>query len=211
MDGPTPALVAAIDLLHLPSFVRLVRRRPLPDGVLILLRIVAGEPDATQKAAAATGQPEETVRAAAAFFIEQILLHADAEPYRVLGARPDASAEDLRRNMALLLRWLHPDRNGVGERSVFAARVTLAWEHLKTPERRDAYDEAERNAAAKPSRMRGKSRTLARSARHVGAVPVRGAAQHGRPPGSGRMLVSHDRPGGLLRRALLFLLGGARR
>ena len=42
--------------------------------------------------------------------------------------------------MALLLRWLHPDIDQKGERSVFAARVTKAWSDLKTPERRAAYD-----------------------------------------------------------------------
>jgi curved DNA-binding protein CbpA len=42
--------------------------------------------------------------------------------------------------MALLLRWLHPDKDKAGERSRFTARVTLAWDDLKTPERRAAYD-----------------------------------------------------------------------
>ena len=37
------ALKIAIDLLHVPSRVRLYRSEPLPDGVLTLLRIVAGD------------------------------------------------------------------------------------------------------------------------------------------------------------------------
>ena len=49
------------------------------------------------------------VREASAFFIEQILLGPDADSYRVLGADRNAAAAELRRNMALLLRWLHPD------------------------------------------------------------------------------------------------------
>ena len=49
------------------------------------------------------------VRLAATFFIEQILFAPHADSYRVLGASPQASASELRRNVALLLRWLHPD------------------------------------------------------------------------------------------------------
>ena len=80
------------------------------------------------------------VRDAAGFFIEQVMLFPEADSYRVLGASPTAANFELRRNMALLLRWLHPDIDQKGERSIFAARVTKAWGDLKTPERRAAYD-----------------------------------------------------------------------
>ena len=80
------------------------------------------------------------VRDAAGFFIEQVMLFPEADSYRVLGASPTAANFELRRNMALLLRWLHPDIDQKGERSIFAARVTKAWSDLKTPERRAAYD-----------------------------------------------------------------------
>ena len=137
----------AIDLMRAPSQVPLVRSAPLPDGVLTLLRIAAGDEEATSQAIAATGRSRETVREAAAFFIEQILFYPEADSYRVLGARPEASNSELRRNMALLLRWLHPDHDPQGERSVFASRVTRAWNDLKTQERRAAYDRSRRMAA----------------------------------------------------------------
>jgi hypothetical protein len=35
---------------------------------------------------------------------------------------------ELRRNMALLLRWLHPD---LAERSIFIGRVAAAWNNFK--------------------------------------------------------------------------------
>jgi hypothetical protein len=203
MDSATTALMAAIDLLHWPARVRLVRKLPLPDGVPILLRIVAGEEEAIRQAVAASGRSGETVHEAAAFFIEQILLGGEAEPYRVLGAKPDASTEELRRNMALLLRWLHPDRDGPGERSVFAARVTLAWDRLKTPERRAAYDALRRQMPAKSVRKRHR-RVRALAAKAAAARLHRAAlvAGHHRSGGSAR--------GGLLRRAFMFLFGGAR-
>ena len=52
--------------------------------------------------------------------------------------------------MALLLRWLHPDIGENSVRSVYAGRVTAAWERLKTAERRQAYVEElrERNRLA---------------------------------------------------------------
>jgi hypothetical protein len=141
------ALKIAIDLMHVPSQVRLFRSEPLPDGVLVLLRIAAGDEEAEQAAVDVMGRPRETVRHAAAFFIEQILFAPDADSYRILGTDPQASAGELRRNVALLLRWLHPDLDPRGERSIFAGRVTGAWNNLKTPERRAAYDEQRRLSA----------------------------------------------------------------
>jgi hypothetical protein len=56
--------------------------------------------------------------------------------------------------MALLLRWLHPDVAGGTERSVFAGRITAAWDDLKTPERRADYDRA-MGGRARPRATRG--------------------------------------------------------
>jgi hypothetical protein len=134
------ALKIAIDLMHVPSQVRLFRSEPLPDGVLMLLRIAAGDEEAETMAVDLTGRSREIVRQATTFFIEQILFAPEADSYRALGANPQASPSELRRNVALLLRSLHPDVDHRGERSIFVGRVTTAWNNLKTPERRTAYD-----------------------------------------------------------------------
>ncbi len=197
--GEATALKLAIDLLHVPSRVRPMRSAALPRDVLILLEIAAGDADATQRASEASGRTQKVVRDAAAFFIEQILLAPGADSYRVLGGNAQTSSSDLRRNMALLLRWLHPDmeHNGSGDRSLFAGRITLAWEDLKTAERRAAYD-AQQQAGAKTQPGRSKSGTRSRtSSRKVWAGPY--AARHGRG----------DRPSGLWR-TLLTLFGVAR-
>src|SRR5439155_8031484 len=74
-------------------------------------------------------------------------------------------------NMALLLRWLHPDIDREGERAMMARRVAIAWDTLKSPERRARYDRSSKQAALQSSR-RGRSpgtksaRPAARS-RHV--------------------------------------------
>jgi hypothetical protein len=140
--GDTTALKVAIDLLHLPSRVSPLRSGPLPEGVVMLLRIVSGDEAATANGAYWSGRPPKIVHEAAAFFIEQILLFPGADSYRVLGADQNATAAELRRNMALLFRWLHPDVNQRGERSIFARRLTRAWEDVKTSERRAVYDKA---------------------------------------------------------------------
>src|SRR6516162_3220583 len=148
------ALEAALYLMQSPSQVRVIRSRPLPDGVEVLLRISANDTDTTRQATQWLGRSPETIRQAAAFFIEQILFFSDADSYRVLGTTPQASNGDLRRNMALLLRWLHPDLDPHGERSVFARRVTRAWNDLKTPERREAYDRSSRAGGTQKSSVR---------------------------------------------------------
>jgi hypothetical protein len=134
------ALQLAFDLYDFPSQARVVRKAPLPADLVSLLRIAAGEEDTLRDAVRGSGRAQRVVREAAGFFIEQALLFPEADNYRILGASPTAPNVELRRNMALILRWLHPDIDQKGERSVFAARVTKAWSDLKTPERRAAYD-----------------------------------------------------------------------
>lgn len=161
------ALRIALDLRHVPSLVRHVRTEPLPDGVPLLLRIAAGDPEAEQTALALVDRSLADIQEAAAFFIEQILFAPESSSYRVLGASPEASAAELRRNMALLMRWLHPDTEGQDERRVFAGRVSAAWEDLKTPERRAAYDsrmaaEQSRSSRHRKARLRKRSASMGR-------------------------------------------------
>jgi hypothetical protein len=152
--GHAAALRVALELVHMPSRVRTLRSSPLPEGVGVVLQIAAGDEAATAEAVEVSGRPREVVHSAAAFFIEQMLLCPEADSYRALGATKNASAGELRRNMALLLRWLHPDVDRGGERSIFAGRVTRAWEDLKTPDRRAAYDSGKHGLHKKKARRR---------------------------------------------------------
>jgi hypothetical protein len=199
-----PALKLAIDLLHFPSQVRRVRSIPLPDGVVDLLRVTAGDEEIIKHATALTGRSRETVCEAAAFFAEQVLLFPEADSYRVLGARPGATNGELRRNMTLLLRWLHPDRDPWGERSVFATRVTRAWNDLKTPERREAYDLVQRKARSDKSVLGKKKDSRTQSKRQRFVPRLEGGILYG---GSNRPNLRNDRgsPRGFFRRAFLLL------
>jgi hypothetical protein len=196
------ALKIAVDLLHVPSQVRLVRSEPLPDGVLTLLRIAAADEEAAQTAAALMDRSVEVMGKAAMFFIEQILFAPDADSYRVLGTGPQATSSELRRNVALLMRWLHPDLDRRGERSVFTGRVTTAWNNVKTPERRAAYDELLARHAQTARKSNGKSKKSRRRRSDAGKLAGNGEMPRNRPSGrrGGGMAKT-----GFLRRALAAL------
>src|SRR5258708_12057083 len=103
--------------------------------------------------------------------------------------------------MAILLRCLHPDLDPDAGRSVFATRVTLAWNDLKTSDRRAAYDRLRQISLTKKSR---KSRARGNRASNK---RLSRATRDGRHDSKGRSLDPYwPFHGRLLRRTLLFLL-----
>ncbi len=147
-DVEASALKVAIELVHVPSRARLIKTAALPDGMGLLLSIAADDEDALREGIDVTGRTREVIKGAAAFFVEQVLMAAGGDSYRTLGARDTATNAELRRNMALLLKALHPDLNQNKDRSIFTGRVTRAWEDLKTQDRRDSYDATRRSVQA---------------------------------------------------------------
>ena len=194
-------VMMALDLLRTPSRVQLVRNAPLPNGVETLLRLAGGDETLTRETSAAIAVPPGVLKEAASFFIEQAMLFPDADAYRVLGTRRGATTAELRRNMALLLGWLHPD-HGTDQRSVFTHRVTRAWNDVKSPERRAAYDrlrrmeQTDQTLARKSSRSRSKSNGVSRHGRSKTAPT--------RPP---KLARATPQPSSVFRRMLLLLLG----
>ena len=65
---------------------------------------------------------------------------ASPTPYEVLGVRPDATHDELRRAYRRLLRETHPDTGGTA--AAFQA-VQEAWELIGDPEDRARYDRGE--------------------------------------------------------------------
>ena len=110
-----------------------------------------------------------------------------------LAQSPNATPSELRQHMALLMKWLHPDSAQEEPQSIFVNRVTLAWDDLKTPERRAAYDHARQTLQPNRRPNHRRQKTLHRDF---------------------RMLAQHNSKAqkryGFLRRALLFLFGGPR-
>ncbi len=140
------ALAAALGMLNFPQVARLAKHSPLPRGMTFLLEVAAGEGEALRDASSLTERTEATLRQAAGFYIEQVLLSQNADIYRILGCSRESSQSDLRRHMALIMRWLHPDVVSIGtpahtlDKSIYASRVTEAWETIKTGSRRAAYE-----------------------------------------------------------------------
>jgi hypothetical protein len=158
MTAQREAMKAAMDLLILPARLRGLQAAPVPREAAFLMRVAAGDPEAGSTAVAITGRPLEKNQKAAEFFLEQVLLMPDADSYRTLGALPNAPSHEIRQNMALLLKWLHPDLAHKDQRPVLASRVIAAWENLKTPERRLAYDTSQRLRCAKePEPLSGRA------------------------------------------------------
>ncbi|WP_127091165.1 J domain-containing protein [Aquabacter cavernae] len=171
------ALSAALSLMKDPASVRSVRRGALPPGVASLLAVAVGEEAEVAKARGRTGYTDDVLEEAAAFFIEQILLDRRSDSYRVLGGTTGSSHAELRHNMAMLMRWLHPDRHALRsgadqDREIFTARVSRAWENLKSDERRAAYER---------ERMRGQAEAAPRRGPPVaGAKAANGKAANGK-------------------------------
>lgn len=140
------AIAAGVAMLRDPHLAQLAQGRPLPKGMTFLLEVASGETEALAAACTMTGRSEATVQKAAGFFIEQVLLNRHSDYYRVLGLSRNALPMELRRHMALMMKWLHPDLFSVPaggmnfSRSAYVSLVTEAWETLKTSERRAAYD-----------------------------------------------------------------------
>ncbi|MGD9922962.1 MAG: DnaJ domain-containing protein, partial [Pseudorhodoplanes sp.] len=146
----------------------------LPPGVSLIIRIAGGDADAEKEALAqCRGRPIETIREAACFYIAQVLFDPRSDAYRTLGLDCYATREELRSNMALLLRWLHPDKDAGGENAIFIGRIINAWDMLKSEAKRTDYDlklqEAKHTSAPLSSRRvrrrnQSRSRLLTRLA-----------------------------------------------
>jgi len=111
---------------------------------------------------------------------------ASPTPYEVLGVRPDATHEELRRAYRRLLRETHPDTGGTA--AAFQA-VQEAWERIGDPEDRARYDRGESitvDAVAGDSETGGFSATVHTSSRSgSGGATVR-ARSYGHPGGRAR-------------------------
>ena len=125
MSGPR-GIELALDLARMPALAQSIDNPPLPADIFEVMRIATGSPEVCQSAARATGQPATVLIEAARFYLQQVLLRADADPYRVLGLPPGASRELARRHLQCLLQWLHPDVNKDLD-AVYTERVLKAW------------------------------------------------------------------------------------
>jgi hypothetical protein len=119
--------MSAFDLAATPTLAPQVRRHPLPDGVLDVIRIAAGCEATLEAVARRYRKDPRFVKAAAELYVQQILLFHAADSYRVLGVRPGAARDEMRTHLRWLMTWVHPDRANDDWQTVFAGRVLAAW------------------------------------------------------------------------------------
>ncbi len=153
-----------------PARIVEMRDRPLPDDIARVIRLAAGENQALERAQEGTGESAETLIEASIFFLQQILFAPGADSYRVLGAASNVEQGRLRENYRWLMKWLHPDRNQDGWEAVYADRVNIAWQDLKTPDRRADYDL--RNELAPASSVSTEMALRPRAASAVASGPI---------------------------------------
>jgi len=145
-----PALAEALALARAPRSPRPGPQARLPDGMLMLLKLAAGEEQALGQARESTGERREAIHEAAVFYVQQVMFATGSNSYRVLGVDSDATDERIREHFRWLARWLHPDRNTDGWDVVYAERVNTAWQDLRSPERRLRYDQSLATPIAAP-------------------------------------------------------------
>ncbi len=143
-------LEQALAALRAPALLAALRARPLPEDMLSLIRLAAREEDSVQHAIEQTHAARNEIIEAAVFLIQQLMFAPHGDSYRVLGVDAEADDARIKENYRWLMRWLHPDRNGDEWEAVFADRVSGAWQDLRTPDRRQAYDRERAIAGAAP-------------------------------------------------------------
>lgn len=152
-----PALHQALQLLRTPSGARPGPQERLPEGMLPLIRIVAGDEQALADARQSSGEAADVLREAAAFYIQQVMFASGSHSYRLLGVDADAPDERIKEHYRWLVRWLHPDRNADEWEVVYADRVNRAWQDLRTPEKRQRFDDTRAAIAVSIAQAQGRA------------------------------------------------------
>lgn len=149
------ALDWALALAKAPGERHALRQRPLPDGIGELLAIAAGSQDALARSAEHCGETPQHVLDAVRFYLREILFFHGADAYRNLGLTRGASGDEIKSHHRLLQQWLHPDRGGGELDEPFAAKVNVAWNQLRTEERRREYRAPDDEAAIDEQALAG--------------------------------------------------------
>lgn len=91
-----------------------------------------------------------------ALLVRRVNAAPPGDPYRVMGVPPGVKAAELRPAWLALMRALHPDRNpGDAAAAQAAARVNVAYDTLRDPDRRRATDRLLHTAAGTCLRCAG--------------------------------------------------------
>ncbi len=129
------------------------RRTDLAPDADIVLKLALGRRvefvDAALNAADGDG-----LRNAAAAFVRQVYLRAEATPYQTLGIESDASSEVIKERFRQLMQLVHPDRHDARAQwpDACAAQVNRAYAILRNETTRAKYDGEQRAARNQQAR-----------------------------------------------------------
>ncbi len=125
------ALDHALQLRDDPGVLPLLRARPLPDGVLLLIRIAAGDKEAMRSAQVRSSAPADALSSCAIEYLREVLFADGADSHRLLGVRENSGLELTKEHYRWLIHWLHPDRDASGGSQALAQRVNRAWRQVR--------------------------------------------------------------------------------
>lgn len=182
----------ALQLMQMPWLGQELRRQPVPDDVLDLIKVAAGCRDICLELQKLTGRKPEVVRAAAMHYLHAALLFPGAPPARVLGLRGSEAREIALRHKRWLIKWLHPDVNGNVWEAAQMARVVTAWNDVNADSRvpdHGAFEGLLQKGMMRPGEDRRGLRP------HLAAPPSRTATttqvrSRARSPGQSRIVIT---------------------
>lgn len=125
------ACARAIDLFKNPRLLNRYRKNPVAPDVSDLLTALSNDDLLFQYMSSYDIESIEVMREIIEFYVMQILLYPQSDPYRTLGLNSLASKRKVRAHMVLLMRWLHPDLNIDEIRVHYCTRVISAWNLIK--------------------------------------------------------------------------------
>ena len=120
----------AINVYRQPSRLHGLWQHGLPDDVLLVIKIAAGDADTITSSAKSNNVEEVSLREAADFYLRQMFLHAGNSRHRLLGLELEAELGVVQIHRRWLLKWLHPDRAASKWKAAYFETISSASSSL---------------------------------------------------------------------------------
>jgi hypothetical protein len=125
------AVKDALSLLHQPRMVKTSMRGEIPNDVIRLLKVVAGESSEILGIGLEHNTEPESVVNAAKLYLQLLFASAHSDDRRMLCLPSTAVANDIKEHKKWLMKWLHPDRNHDKWESALFLKVNDAFSRLQ--------------------------------------------------------------------------------
>lgn len=101
------------------------------EDMQLLLQVASEDAHALAEALALSGAPAQDLVAAAVHYIEYCCLQPHGNPYRILGVRPDASADSIKQQYRMLIKLFHPDRALIAQARAEACAAAINQAYMR--------------------------------------------------------------------------------